>query len=101
MACRDIDIVRRVFGADSVKISEANFEEKVVVELTLQLTDELLVIRLKCGEMWNLPVFVLAGQLSKMDSLEQDRNTMIAWSLPPRDPHVSEPLRLSCPTRTG
>ena len=44
MACRDIDIVRRVFGADSVKISEANFEEKVVVELTLQLTDELLVI---------------------------------------------------------
>ena len=56
---RDIEIVRRVFGPGSVKISEANFEEKVVVELTLQLTDVL------------------------------DRNTMIAWSLPPRDPHVT------------
>jgi hypothetical protein len=62
---RDVELVQRIFGPGAASISDATFEEKVVVELTLDFTSGIL-----------------------------GRDTMIAWSLPPQHPFITIRMQL-------
>ena len=62
---RDIEMVQRVFGAEAARVSDATFEEKVVVDLTLNISD---VLR---------------------------RDTMVAWKLPRDHPFINISLQLN------
>ena len=62
---RDVEIVKRIFGPGAATLSDAHFEDKVVVELTLDFRSGVL-----------------------------GRDTMIAWSLNPHHPFITIRMQL-------
>lgn len=62
---RDVELVKRIFGPDAASLSDAGFEEKVVVELTLDFGSGVL-----------------------------GRDTMKAWKLKPEHPFITIRMQL-------